>query len=195
MKTKMALLALALILTFGITANVSAAVMIATTGIRIGSNISLTEAYNNTAPDHLNISTTNPGPIFLSFRIDNGGQPFTLNSVSIDISLNGIPVSSESYSTYSLGGTWSRMGVYATNSYGFGLMNQGEILVGCGSRDSSIPYTTSNNPGDIWRALVTYDVQGQGSITSLATLTNIPETSTTILIAISTLVFLRRKRK
>lgn len=192
MKHKLALLALALSLMFGMIANVATAAVTATTGINT-TWISLADAYLGTEPVSLSVSTS--PQVFLSFRVTGNGDYFVLNSITVNITVNGLPVSDEVYSTYDLGNNWSRVGVYDTNSYGTGPMNQGSILVGCGTRDTSSSYTTSLNPGDVWQAKMTYDIQGQGQITSLGTLTIIPETTTPGLIAISTLALLRRKRK
>lgn len=194
MKTKLALLALSFILTFGMIADVASAAITASTGISLTA-ITLTDAYYGTAPASLNVST-NPGQVYLSFRIANGGEYFTLNSVSIDITLNGIPVSSENYNSYLMvATTWSRVGVYNTGTYAIDPMNQGAILVGCGSLDGSAPYSTTMVAGDVYQAKMTYDVQDQGVFTSVGTMTYVPEPATTGLIVLSTFCFLRRKRK
>jgi len=172
MKHTLVLTTLAFILVFGTTANTSMATLTATTGVSL-TPISLANAYYSTSPNYLNVAA-NPGQIFLSFSIANAGEYFTLNSVSVDITVNGISVSSEIYSTYDSVNNWNRIGAYGSNSYGTGLMNQGLILVGCGTRNSASAYTTSLNHGDVWQAKMTYDVQGQGTITSVGTVTYIP---------------------
>ncbi|MEI6553163.1 MAG: PEP-CTERM sorting domain-containing protein [bacterium] len=139
--------------------------------------------------------STNPGGIYLTFRIaDSAGQYFTLNSVSIDISVNGILASTETYDSYILASNWNRIGVYATNSYGIGLMNQGPILVGFGDRNSTAAYSVNLNPGDVWQAKVSYDVQGLGVVTSIGTVSRIPEPSIFCCLGVSIFGLLRRRR-
>jgi len=186
-------IALLFVLAFGMTASVSKAALTASTGVSL-TPITLTDAYYGSAPDHLNVST-NPGQIYLSFRVANGGEYFTLNSVTIDVTLNGIQASSEKYSTYEVVDNWNRIGVYGDNSYGVGQMNQGLILIACGTQNSVSPYSTAGNPAGVWQYNMTYDIQGQSPVTSFATVTYIPEpTTTTIAILGTSLCFLRRKR-
>jgi hypothetical protein len=193
MKTKLALLALPFILTFGMIANVSAAVT-ASTGISLAA-ISMSDARYNIPPNELVVST-NPGQVFLSYHIaDSDSQYFILNSVIVDILINGSIVSSESFAYYDLGNRWNRVGYYNPTSFAAGPMNQGNILVGWGNLNSADAYTTTVKPGDIWQGKMTYDIQGQGVFTSVGTMTYVPEPSTTGLIALSTFCFLRRKRK
>ena len=193
MKQKMALLALAFIMMFGLTADVTTAAVTATTGVSINP-ISLNNAYYRTEPDHLNV-TENPGQIFVSFRITDDGGYFPLNSIIVDVTINGIPMSSESYSSWDMtGSVYGRIGFYGPDYYTSGLMNTGSILDGYGSRNSSSPYTTSLTTGDVWQVKMTYNIQGQEPITSTGTVNFVPEPTSCILAALSTLVFLRRKR-
>lgn len=194
MKTKLAFLALSFVLTFGMIANVSAAIT-ASTGISLTA-ISLSDArYGNTTGNI--IVSTNPGQIYLSFRITDGASEYiTLNSVLVQVTVNGNAVFDENLTSYDLGGgAWNKVGFYGLNSYVSGSMNQGPILVGWGNLNSSSAYNTTINPGDVWQAKMTYDVQGQGVFTSVGTMTYVPEPSTAGLIILSTFCFLRRKRK
>lgn len=179
------------ILTFGIPANVVAA-LTASTGVSLVP-ISMADAYYGVTPSHIEVTASSN--VFLSFRIsDTEGAWFTLTGMTVDISVNGIPMSSENYSTYAVGSSWNRIGVYDTNSYLMGSMDQGEILVGCGSRDSFAPYYTSINPGDTYRWDFSYEAQGQDTVHSVGTVTYVPEPTSLLLVGVSTLCFLRRKR-
>lgn len=192
MKSTIALLALMSILTFGIPANVLAA-LTASTGVSLDP-YNVTGPYFDLAPtQHLNV-TTSP-TVFLSARIsDDTGIGFVWNSMTVDISKNNVPVSHETYFTYDIGGIWNRFGVYDTSTYMAGLMSQGAILVGFGSRDTFSPYATSLSPGDVWKADISYDVQDQGIVHSIATVTYVPEPTSLLLVGVSALCFLRRKR-
>lgn len=199
MKTakSLALSALAFIVSLVMTSTSMAAVTVMT-------KISLTpiswdRAYDNTAENTLSVSTGNAG-IYMSWKISNEGEYFTLNSMSIDIATVGNPaVIHEEYSTYSVGNVWSRLGSYTTNSYLYGPMNQGGIVVGLAILNSFSPYIIPVNPGDIWKVTMTYDVVGQGPLTSYATITDvssIPEMTSGITFTfVSSILLLRRKRK
>lgn len=192
MKSTLALLALMSILTFGIPANVLAA-LTASTGVS-PSQITMINAKNGVTTDQIEI--TSNSEVYLSFRIaDSGNQEFLLNSVTIDITVNDVNILSTQYNSYNLAGSiWNRVGFYGSNSYTNGAMNQGSILIGWGNINSSDAYITSINPGDIWRADISYDVQDQGVIHSVGTVTYIPEPTSLFLVGVSALCFLRRKR-
>lgn len=195
MKTKSALLALvfAIMVALGFFTNTTSAAVTAMTGVSL-TPISLSTAYSGLTPSALNVNS-NPGAIFLSFKVSNEGEEFFLNSMTVDISINGVVTSSESYTSYAPISTWSRVGVTLTETYAAGAMNQGGILVGCGTRDETAPYIISLNPGDIWQAKMTYSIQGQSPVTSVGKVVYVPEPGAVMLISLSSLLSLRRKRK
>lgn len=179
-------------MTFGMNTSVSAAIT-ATTGVSFNP-ISLTDAYYGSAPNSIDV-TASPSAIYISSNVAGDvGQFFTLNSMVVAIIVNGNQVSSNTYTTWNMTGLYGRIGFYGTDYYTVGTMNSGPILSGYGTRDSFNPYTTSLTKGDKWEAKMTYDIQGQGPVTSTATVTFVPEPASSTLIALSAIVFLRRKR-
>ncbi len=178
-----------LIVAFSVVVNVSTAALTASTGVSLTA-ISIDDAYSAVTPSHIDV-TTSPGQIFLSYTISNTGLSITLNSVTMDITINGLSVTSEEYTTFVLGSSWSRIGTTTGNAYATGQMNQGGTLVDLGTR---VAIDSFLSPGDVWQAKMTYDVQGQGLITSIGTVTYIPEPSVLGLAVITSSLFLLRRR-
>ena len=191
MKTKpLALIALLFVLTTA----ASYAAITATTGVsRV--YVDPNGAYDNITPIRLDV-TTNPGQIFLTYKIsDSDGAFFTLNSIDVDVTLNGSLVSHQNFSTLTFVGNWNRFADNGVASLSSGAMNQAPILSAWGDTNSSLPYSVSLNPGDVEKWTMTYNIQGQTPATSVGTVTFIPEPTVSISFLLgSTLCFLRRKR-
>ena len=178
-----------IILTFGYYAK---AALTATTGVST-TPITIKDAGLGLTQTTLNVST-DPGQEFLSYRIrDTEGALFTLNSVTIDLSINDNLVLTEFFQTYDIGNRWNRFGSYVVNTYMVGSMNQGQITNGFGVLDDTTPYMLSLKPGDIFTSKVTYNTS-EGYVYSTGTITYIPEVSTSILTILSATILLRRKR-
>ncbi len=196
MKSKIALLALAFILMFGTTTSIgTAAVITATTGVSL-TPISLTDAYYGSAPVSLCV-TTSPTTIYVSSNVNGeADQFFRLDSMNVCLIVNGNQISNETYTTWNMTGLYGRIGFYGEDYYTVGAMNSGLILSGYGTRDSFSPYTIAIPSGGTLEARVTWNIQGYSPVTSSATISYVPESTTAGLIAASTiLTFLRRKRK
>ena len=69
---------------------------------------------------------------------------------------------------------WNRFEYDGSTVINSGSMNQVPILAAWGNVNSNAGYSVSLNPGDVWQAKMTYDVQGQGLITSIGTVTYLP---------------------
>jgi len=154
-------------------------------------------ADDNSVKNNLVVSSTTQ--VFVSWKIsDNTEGSLILNSMTIDITLNGVNIEHEFYSTYDFGGKWSRVGICVggNDSYLSGAMNQGQIQTGLALLNSFTPYTaTTPDKGDIWMLAVTADVAGKGQIVSYATVTNpIPEPGFSFLGLIGFTLLLRRRR-
>ncbi len=181
-----------LIITALITTSASMAAITAMTGVSLFP-ITLADAYYGTTPESLNVST-NPGLIYLSFKVTCEGENFILESTTITSRLNGVEQSVENYNTFAPISTLSRVGVSATGTYTVGPMGQGEILVGCGTRDETAPFIVSMMPGDVWEGECVFKTN-QGNITSTGTVAFIPEPSSAILGLLGASICCLRRRR
>lgn len=196
-KRSLALSALAMIMALAVfTAGTSMAAVVATTKV-METPIDWLTADDNSIKSNLVVSTTTQ--VFLSWKIsDNTEESLILNSMTIDVTLNGVNIEHEFYDTYTFGGKWSRVGICVggNDTYLNGAMNQDQIQTGLAVLDSSIPYTAATSqPGDIWKLTVTADVASQGPVISYATVTNpIPEPGSVFLALVGFILLLRRRR-
>lgn len=192
MKNKLAMITLVLTLALGMTSIMKAAVTLTLTVSVSQYNISLSNARYGVLPGNLEVSS-DPGQIFVSYHIGSTDN-FVLDSTGVNTTKNGQTMSSENFTSYTLlSSPWTNVGYYGTNSYTSGSFNQGSILVGWG--EANISYPVSMIPGDVYTFAVTCKAEGQAPITSIGTVTYIPEpTSISLTILGTSLCLLRRKR-
>jgi hypothetical protein len=197
--TKRALWALMLTLAFIVfTTNASLAAITAMCKVS-PDQISFDRAYDNTPENYIQVST-GPNEIYMSWKISNEGEFFVLNSVTIDITrADDTPLFHEKYTDYNLGGVWNLVGVYGSNSYAIGPMNQGSILYGLAVLGSNSQYGVFLEPGKDVKFMATFDVLGEVPITTYATVSTnaIPEPASNVtFFSLVCLIFLlRRERK
>ena len=168
------------------------------TGISL-SGISNADAYLGNLNSTLNV-TQSPGTFCLGYVVSGGGAAFTLNSLKIEISLNGILQKTENYTEYETGGAWNMFGTYsATNSYVLGLFNQGPILTSSGSNVDAFGsnYYALMAAGDTLTATLTFNINGipTTSTTSFARIVYVPEPNTALLSLLTIIPALVIRRK
>ncbi len=156
------------------------------------SPISLSNAFAGVPKPEINVST-DPGQVFLSFKVSSDDGDFVLNSVTIDVSINGIVESSETYSNNTVGSTWSMIGVTDTDSYTSGSMNKGPIHLEYGSRGTYSPYPASLKEGGVWQTKATFHTN-EGEIVSVGKVTYVPEPASALLAFLGFIFLLRRRR-
>jgi hypothetical protein len=153
------------------------------------------EAFDNNVNNTLNISTGDP--VYVSGKIsDPEGGFFYPNSMTVDIAnALGVVVSHQVYSEYILGGSWNMIGSYGPNSYLSGPMSQGGILVGLATLDPTTPLILPIGFGETWTLTMSVNfVDQQPPVTSIATVTNIPELGSALLAFVGFTLLLRRRR-